>query len=129
MIQEKIKSDLKQAMLAKNSEVKDLLRVVIGEFNREGKEVDDAKATSIIKKMVENAKDQENFREVNILEEYLPKQMDDLELKRVCMNYIMKFDTVPTMKDMGKVMSYLKDNYSGQYDGKNASSIVRNLLV
>ena len=128
MIQEKIKSDLKQAMLSKNSEVKDLLRVVIGEFNREGKEVDDAKATSIIKKMVQNAKDQENFREVNILEEYLPKQMDDVELENVCKEYILSLGDT-SMKDMGKVMGYLKDNYSGQYDGKSASSIVRNLLV
>ena len=45
------------------------------------------------------------------------------------MNHIMNYDTVPTMKDMGAVMSWLKDNLAGRYDGKMASTLVRELLA
>ena len=55
-IQEKIKADVKTAMLAKETQTRDILRVVIGEFNRIGKEVSDTEATATIKKMVANAK-------------------------------------------------------------------------
>ena len=51
-VQEHIVNDMKIAMREKNVEVRDLLRVVIGEFNREGKEVSDERATAVIKRMV-----------------------------------------------------------------------------
>lgn len=127
-IQKQINADLKTAMLKKEVEVRDLLRVVIGEFNREGKDVSDEKASAIIKKMVHNAKDQGNAGEVTILEVYLPQQLDELELKRVLMNHIMNMNS-PSMKDMGSVMAWLKQNFAGQYDGKVASTLVRELLM
>ena len=127
-VQETISNDVKNAMREKNVEVRDLLRVVIGEFNRIDKVVSDEKALSIIKKMVENAKEQGNTGEVTILEAYLPTQMDELELKRVLMNHIMNLNT-PTMKDMGGVMGWLKKNHGGTYDGKLASTLVRELLA
>lgn len=126
-VQDKIRRDLKEAMIARKTHVRDLLRVVIGEFNREGKTVSDERAIAIMKKMIENAKDQGNEIEVTILEAYLPQQMDKLELKRVLMNQIMNMNS-PTMKDMGSVMGWLKGNYAGQYDGKMASTLVRELL-
>ena len=127
-VQETISNDVKNAMREKNVEVRDLLRVVIGEFNRIDKTVSDEKALSIIKKMVENAKEQGNTGEVTILEAYLPTQMDELELKRVLMNHIMNLNS-PTMKDMGGVMGWLKKNHGGTYDGKLASTLVRELLA
>ena len=126
--QNKITTDLKIAMKEKNEDVKSILRVVIGEFNRVGKEVSDDKAIAIIKKMVENAKEVNNTNEVSILKKYLPSQMDELELKRVLMNHLMNLGERPAMKHMGSTMKYLKENYSGQYDGKMASKIVRELI-
>jgi hypothetical protein len=126
-IEKQIKADLKQAMLNKETTKRDVLRVVIGEFNRIGKEVSDEKAIAIIKKMGKNATDQNKFDELHILASYIPDEMNELELKRVCMNFIMNMDS-PTMKDMGKVMSYLKQHHAGLYDGKMASIIVKRLL-
>jgi len=126
-IQEKIKQDLKTAMKNKDEVTKSVLRVVIGEFNREGKEVSDERALAIIKKMGQNATDQNNFDELHVLASYIPEEMDDLELKRVCMNFIMNLNS-PSMRDMGKVMGYLKENYAGLYDGKKASTLVKELL-
>lgn len=126
-IQEKINADLKVAMKNKDEVTKSILRVVIGEFNREGKEVSDERALAIIKKMGQNATDQNNFDELHVLASYIPEEMDELELKRVCMNFIMNLNS-PSMRDMGKVMSYLKENYAGLYDGKAASTLVKELL-
>jgi len=126
-VQNTIMTDLKIAMKNGQTNAKNLLRVVIGEFNREGKTVSDERAIAIMKKMVENAKDQGNEIEVTILEAYLPQQMDEFELKRVLMNHIMNLNS-PSMKDMGRVMGELKVVYGGQYDGKMASTIVRELL-
>lgn len=126
-IQEMINSDLKLAMLQKNENVKSLLRVVIGEFNRVDKTVSDEKAISILKKMVDNAKMVGNLDEVTILEGYLPKQLSTQDLEMVIQSII--FDNgFSSMKDMGKVMSILKDKYSGRYDGKIASDSIKKFL-
>lgn len=127
-VQEKINADMKSAMKNKETLTRDILRVVIGEFNRIDKKVSDEKALAIIKKMGQNAIDQNKFDELHILVSYLPDEMDELEIKRVCMNFIMNMDN-PTIRDMGKVMSHLKNNYNGLYDGKIASTIVKNLLT
>ena len=126
-IQETINVDLKLAMLNKEVAKKDLLRVVIGEFNRVDKTVSDEKAISIIKKMAENAKDQGNTNEIPILEVYLPSQLDADELG-IKINEIIDDLEATSMKDMGRVMGELKATYGGTYDGKLASTLVRELL-
>ena len=127
MVQQQIKDDMKQAMLQKNTEVRDILRVVIGEFNRVGKDVSDADATAIIKKMAQNAKDQENVDEQVILEGYLPTQLSEEELTDVIQDIIINED-YSTMRDMGSIMGSLKAGHAGTYDGKLASTIVKKLL-
>jgi len=126
-IQEHIKNDLVVAMREKNENVKSILRVVIGEFNRVGKEVSDENAISILKKMNQNAIDQGNSIESTILELYLPKQLTEAELTDVIKHIILR-DGYSTMKYMGNIMGSLKEDYVGTYDGKLASTIVRKLL-
>ena len=127
-VQEQIKIDITLAMLNKENAKRDLLRVVIGEFNREGKEVSDERAKAIIKKMRDNAVEFNNDSEVEILHAYLPSQLDEQELKVILMNYLMNLDHKPTMKDMGATMGFLKENFTGRYDGKVAGGLVRELI-
>lgn len=126
-IQELVNEHLKNAILTNNTEAKSILRVLIGEFNRVDKIVSDEKATSIIKKMVENAKLLGNTNEVSILEYYLPKQLSESQLTQIVVNLVNEYSY--TIKEMGKVMSYLKENFSGQYDGKLASEIIKKVLA
>lgn len=123
-IQEKIIQDLKQAMISKNEEKKSLLRVIIGEFNRQGKLVEDAKATNILKSMLENATQQNNQTEVNILNEYLPKQLTNYQLQ-ILVTQLIKDKKYSSIKDMGKIMADLKTKYPGQYDGKVANDCIK----
>ncbi len=133
-IQEQVNVHLKNAILTSNTETKSILRVLIGEFNRVDKIVTDEKATSIIKKMVDNAKErnakevdetkrESNLTEITILETYLPKQLGEAELRAILENFITSNSL--TVKDMGKIMGFLKANYAGQYDGKVASELIK----
>jgi uncharacterized protein YqeY len=126
-VQEHIVNDMKIAMREKRNDMRDLLRVVMGEFNREGKELSDERAIAIIKKMRDNAVEFKNDAEVTILDLYLPQQMDSETLSIAIKNIISDFDCT-SMKDMGRVMSALKFQFGGQYDGKIAGGLVRELL-
>lgn len=125
-LQDTINVHLKNAILTSNTEVKSLLRVLIGEMNREGKIVGDEKVISIVKKMIDNAKIVGNLNEVAILETYLPKQLSEEQLSGLISALI--YNNNYTIKDMGKIMAELKGKYSGQYDGKLASTLIKNQL-
>jgi len=126
-IQEKIGMDLKLAMIEKDDAKKSLLRVVIGEFNRHGKIVDDAKATNILKGMLENATQQNNAVEIEIINDYLPKQLTTDQLSAVICSLI-EDKGYSSVKDMGKIMADLKAEFPGRYDGKVASEYIKNRL-
>jgi uncharacterized protein len=126
-LQEKIKADLITAMKNKDENVKYLLRVVIGEINRVGKDISDDELVKIIRKMKENASEMGNDKEVEILKNYLPVMLEPKQLEILIIGIINK-NGYEGMKDMGKVMKDLRDNYDSTYDGKLASEIVKNKL-
>jgi uncharacterized protein YqeY len=126
-VQEKINGDLRVAMKESNKEAKDILRVVIGEFNRIGKEISDANATSIIKKMVGNANEMNNISEANFLGKYLPKQLTEDQIDML-VSQIIEDESIDSIKGMGKIMNILQKEYAGQYDGKLASTIIKDKL-
>jgi uncharacterized protein len=127
-IQQHIKNDLVIAMREKNEGMKSILRVIIGEFNRVGKDVSDEQALSILKKMYQNAIDQAHTDEAARIELYLPKQMNEEELTVAIAQINIELGC-SSIKDMGKVMAELKVRHNGTYDGKVASTIIKNLLV
>lgn len=126
-IQEKVHANLKAAMLQKNEVEKSILRVVIGEFNRVDKIVDDTKATAILKKMLENAKQTPSptsALESQIISAYLPQQLTSEQLSELISSFITG-GGYTSMKDMGKIMADLKNEFAGQYDGKLANEIIK----
>jgi uncharacterized protein YqeY len=123
MIQERIKKDLKESMISKQILKKDLLRTVIGEFNRIGKDITDDKCISIIKKMKENAKELNNQEEIEILSVYLPEILNEEQIKD-SVNSIMEGKNY-TNKDIGLIMKTLKENHGQKIDMKIASKFVK----
>jgi hypothetical protein len=77
--------------------------------------------------MVNNAKLIMANHEVKILEEYLPKMMSNDEIDKAIAD-IISVNGYSSMADMGKIMGALKSQYSGLYDGKYASTSVKNAL-
>lgn len=66
--------------------------------------------------------------QVELFEKYLPDMLSEKDLV-VVVEAIMSVNTIDGMKSMGFVMSELKRLHPGQYDGKMASGMIRNLLI
>lgn len=127
---EKINEDFMTAYKAKEMERKDFLGVLKTEVTKESKTPEDTYVVGKIKSMIKNAESTNSLSEMelNILNGYLPKQMGVDEIKEVIKNFVTQ-NNVNSPKEMGRVMSYLKSNFDGQYDGKVASNLIKEVLV
>ena len=77
----------------------------------------------------ENRKDlaQKEFFELEVINRYLPKQMDAEELT-IELKKIIAETGASSMKDMGKVMGMANKKFAGKADGKTIADTVKNLL-
>lgn len=127
-LQEQVKNDMVNAMKTKNQEELGLLRVVSGEFSRIGKELSDEEAIRVIRKMSDNAKEQDNEVEIKILNKYLPQMLEENQIRTI-VGGIINTNKFSGMQDMGKVMGEIKKlPISTQIDGKISSKIVKEML-
>lgn len=65
--------------------------------------------------------------EIEIVESFLPRQMDQAEIQKACDKVVAEIEA-GSLKDIGKVMSALKRQYSGRMDFGKASVAVKSLL-
>ena len=66
-------------------------------------------------------------QEIVILEAYLPKQMDEETLSLIIKSTIDSLEAT-SMKDMGKVMTAIKQDTAGKADPSKVSSLVKEYL-
>jgi hypothetical protein len=66
-------------------------------------------------------------KEIDIIQEFLPKQLDDSEIKKACESAV-KDSGAASIKDMGKAMAILKSKYSGSIDFSKAGVLLKELL-
>ena len=65
--------------------------------------------------------------EIDIVTEFLPKQLDEDEIRDVCTSIIAELGATG-LKDMGRTMGELKKRYAGQMDFSKASRCVKEML-
>ena len=65
--------------------------------------------------------------EIKIIDTYLPKQLNEEETKKICKDVIESVGA-SSIKDMGKIMSTLKQKYSDSIDFSKVNVIVKGLL-
>ena len=65
--------------------------------------------------------------EMEIIREYLPKQMDEAEVRDACAKVVAEVNG-ESLRDMGKCMNALKEKYPGKLDVGKASAVVKELL-
>ena len=124
---------LKDAMRKTDKTELNVLRLIKGEIARgedASKKLNDSEITSLLKKMVDNLnlyKTDTSELEIEIISKFLPKQLSDSELETLLKVYVSE-NSLSTIKDMGKVMGYLKTNYAGMYDGGTANKVLKTLL-
>src|SRR5689334_736031 len=145
---QRIDSDLKEAMRAKDANKLGVLRMLksalkyaaIEKSGAEG-ELDDAEATQVIRKQVKQRQDSiESFEkggraelaekeksEVAILNEYLPAAMSSEELSRLVRDTIAEVGA-SSKAQMGAVMKALGPKIAGRADGKTLSQEVQKQL-
>lgn len=148
-MREKINADLKAAMKAGEKARVGTLRLVNAaiksadiEARPSGKDaISDTDILSVLAKMIKQRRDsieqytaggredlvEKEAAEIAVIEAYLPKQMDEAEMKTAIAN-IIKDVGAETPKDMGKVMGALKSKFTGQMDFGKASAMVKALL-
>lgn len=139
--------DLFAAKKARDGNKTNLLSTLIAEIQAIGKndgnrQATEAEAIAVVKKFLKNVEitfqalqdkspDSQHLEglqaEKELLKSYLPKQLDETELKEVIGGFIGELEDV-SKGSMGVIMGKLKSQYSGQYDGKMASTLVREML-
>ncbi len=143
-IEEKINADIKTAMLAKDSKKLEALRaiksvVLLLKTSPEG--LSEETAMKAIQKEVKKRKEsadlyisqnRQDLAEVeafqaSIMEEYLPKQLSEDEIKTQLQSIIASVGATGA-GDMGKVMGAATKHFAGKADNKIVSQLVKQLL-
>ncbi len=70
---------------------------------------------------------EQELSEITIIEEFLPRQLSDDEVKKVIKDTIASVGA-SSIRDMGKVMGSLKLHYTGQLDFGKAGAIIKKIL-
>lgn len=143
---ERINAGIKDAMKAKDEARKRTLRAVKAQLlllqtSGEVEQITEAHEIKLLQKMVKERQDsyeiyQEQGREdlaqpekeeMDILKEFLPKQMDK-EALTAEIKAIIEQTGASSMRDMGKVMGVANKKFAGKADGKTISTVVKELL-
>ncbi|MBT4910697.1 MAG: GatB/YqeY domain-containing protein [Alphaproteobacteria bacterium] len=150
MLLDLIKEDLKIAMKAKDSLTVSTLRMVTSaiknvEINNRVSDssgpINESEIIQLISKMIKQRKESAEIfstsdrkdlekkenDEIKIIQKYMPLQIDDSKINSILDEAIKETDSVQ-IRDMGKVMSFLKDNYSGQMDFGKVSGMLKDKL-
>jgi uncharacterized protein YqeY len=125
-IEAQITADIKKSMISRNPKRTTLLRTIIGEFNRIGKDISDEKALSIMKKMKNNAITLNDKIEIEILSEYLPESLTDEETIKIIED--MYKENSYAQRDMGTFMKEIKANYGATVNMKLVSSTFKSYV-
>lgn len=145
MLKEKLLEDLKNSMKEKNILRKNVIQMVRAAILQVEKDknitVSDEQIIQIMAKEVKTRKDSledyqkggrqdlvdQTKQEIQIIEEYLPKQLSKEELKAKVQEVIQETGAI-SMKDMGKVMKAAKEKIGAASDGKSINEVVKELL-
>ena len=146
MLKEKLLEDLKKCMKNKNTVRKNVVQMVRAAILQVEKDkqitLDDNQIIDIIAKESKKRKDsladyeksgREDLiaqinEEIEVLAEYLPKQLSEEELENI-IREVIEEQGATSMKDMGKVMKVAKEKIGAASDGKTINEVVKKLLA
>ena len=148
-LKKRIEEKLNEALKSKDKNTYPTLRLVVSAIKdaeiagrtRGKKEMSDSELTTILKKMIKQRNEscevykkagrnellENETKEIEVISDFLPKQLSEAETKKICEEAI-KSSGASTMKDMGKVMGVLKSKHADTLDFSKVSSIIKELL-
>ena len=149
-IRENIEKQYKQSMIDKNSKLTNTLRLVKSAIKDKDIEVrtsglkdgiKDKEIMSLLQNLIKQRRDSiDSFEkanrqdlidqeeaEIQIINLFLPKQKNETETEKI-IHELIKNNNFNSLKDMGKLMSFLKSDYSGEIDMGMAGKIAKSQL-
>jgi hypothetical protein len=148
-LKNQIEEKLNQALKEKDKNTYPTLRLIVSAIkdaeianrSKEKKDISDSDITAILKKMIKQRNEScevykkagrtelldNEKKEIDVINVFLPKQLSDEETKKICAE-VVKSVGASSMKDMGKVMGALKSKYSDTLDFSKVSSAIKELL-
>ncbi len=144
-MKEKLNTDLKNAMRAKDNNRRDTVRLLLTAIKNaeieKGGELSDQETMALLQKQAKQRRDsitayEQGGRsdlvaaeqvELEIIESYLPQQMNDDEIRVIVRDVVAKAG-VTDLKDIGKVMGPLMGQLRGKADGAAVQRIAREEL-
>ena len=146
-IEEQVNDGIKNAMKAHDKvrleTMRNIKKVILEAKTRPGANdrIDDAECIKLIQKLAKQGKEsaeiyrqqgredlyEQESGQVAVLEEFLPKQLDEAELTEALKAIIAEVGA-SSAKDMGKVMGTAAKKLAGLADGKAISAKVKELL-
>ena len=148
-LQIKIESKLKESLKSKDKKTYSTLRLMIAAIKdvmiakkiKAEKKLSDNDLTAVLKKMVKQRNESceiykkagrnellnNEMSEIKIINEFLPKQLNEEETRKICLETIKNVGA-SSIKDIGKVIGALKKKYSDVLDFSKVSQIIKENL-
>ena len=142
---QQLESDLKVAMVAREKERRDTLRLVLSDMKNKkielGRELEEPEAVAVLAKAKKSRQDSlaqytdagrddlaaVESAEIAIIAAYLPEEMSEEELREIVTAVVTEVGA-SSPKEMGAVMAALMPKVKGRADGKAVQRIVMELL-
>jgi len=142
---QELQNEMKRALKNKEKDRLSTLRMLISEVKKvqidAKKELTDEEIIQILQKYAKQRKDaieqykkagredlvEKELKELDIVKEFLPKQLSIEELEKIVEDVINELNA-SSMRDMGRVMKAVMSKVSGRADGSIVSQIVKNKL-
>lgn len=141
----KMQDALKQAMIEKDNQRRDVLRMTINAFKQveidERRELSAEDAVTILQREIKKRNDSidearkagrqdiadSEAAELKLIEVFMPQQLSREEIVALVQDAVAKTGA-SSAKDMGKVMGVLMPQVKGRADGKLVNEVVRDAL-
>ena len=150
-LRNKIDEDYKQSIKNKDQQKIDTLRLIrsaikdkdISSRTSENKEgINDSEILSLLLNLIKQRNDSiEQFQkakrddlikneksEIEVIKDYLPQQKTQEETEKI-ITKIISSNNLESIKDMGKLMSIIKNNYAGEVDMGLVGKIAKSKLI
>ena len=148
-LKKKINDKLNESLKAKDKNTYPTLRLIVSAIkdaeiagrSKGQSEIKDSDVISLLKKMIKQRNEScevykkagrdellnSEKREIEVIGEFLPKQLSEEETKKICEETIKSLGS-SSMKDMGKIMGALKSKNADSLDFSKVSAILKGLL-
>lgn len=150
MLRERLNDELKKSMLAKDQHATATLRLIMAALKdrdiaaRSKGQMDgigEDEILSMLQTMIKQRREsidmyrkggrdelaEREGEEIKVIESFLPAQMDDAAIEAAVAKAI-EAAGASSLKEMGKVMAALREQYAGQMDFAKAGAVAKKLL-